>query len=162
MDIPKHEAATMALFKDEMSVGNLADSGAHGKMFCGIGDNVLLLTKYVRDDKTLQIEEAVHILTGKLANHFHLHDRGEIKVGKRADITVFNLDEIERRKEFKTYDVPDGEGGRTFRYTRDPAPMRLTMVNGITTFDRGAFTGNFPGEYIAPALEPEPMLQAAE
>jgi hypothetical protein len=30
--------------------------------------------------------------------------------------------------------------------------MRLTLVNGVATFDHGAFTGNFPGEYIGPAL----------
>jgi N-acyl-D-amino-acid deacylase len=28
--------------------------------------------------------------------------------------------------------------------------MRLTMVNGVPTFDRGAFTGKFPGLYVGP------------
>jgi N-acyl-D-amino-acid deacylase len=149
-DWPNDEAALLKLFRDPKSVGNIADSGAHGKMFCGIGDNVLLLTKYVRDLKQLSIEEGVHILTGKAADHFGLHDRGVIEAGRRADLVVFNLTEIERRKDEKIWDVPDGEGGRTYRYTRAPAPMRLTLVNGVATFDRGAFTGNFPGQYIGP------------
>jgi N-acyl-D-amino-acid deacylase len=54
-----------------------------------------------------------------------------------------------------TWDVPDGEGGRTYRYTRVSAPMRLTLVNGVTTFGRGAFTGKFPGQYIGP-VQPQP------
>jgi N-acyl-D-aspartate/D-glutamate deacylase len=138
------------LFRDDRAVGNLADSGAHGKMFCGIGDNVLLLTKYVRDEHYLKIEEAVRILTGQPADHFGMQDRGVIKTGKQADIVVFDLAEIERRKDEKVYDVPDGEGGRTYRYSRAPAPMRLTMVNGVPTFDQGAFTGKFPGRCVGP------------
>jgi N-acyl-D-aspartate/D-glutamate deacylase len=129
-------------------------------MFCGVGDNVLLLTDFVRDRQLLTIEEAVHVMTGKLADFFGLHDRGAIAIGKQADIAVFNLAEIERRKDEKIWDVPDGEGGRTFRYTRAPAPMRLTLVNGVATFDRGAYTGAFPGEYIGPTAEP--LAQAAE
>ena len=161
-DWPNHNEALTKLLLDPMSVGNTSDSGAHGKMFCGVGDNVLLLTKYVRDDKQLTIEQAVHILTGKQSNFFGLHDRGTLEVGKVADITVFNLDEIERRAETKAYDVPDGEGGRTFRYTRAPAPMRLTMVNGVPTFDRGAFTGHFPGQFIGPVgLRKDSLEKAA-
>jgi N-acyl-D-amino-acid deacylase len=129
-------------------------------VFCGIGDNVLLVTKYVRDLKQLSIEEAVHVLTGKAADHFGLHDRGVIEAGRRADLVVFNLTEIERRKDEKIWDVPDGEGGRTYRYTRAPAPMRLTLVNGVATFDRGAFTGNFPGQYIGPV--PKQPAKAVE
>lgn len=36
------------LFGDPKAIGNLSDAGAHGKMFCGIGDNVLLLTSTLR------------------------------------------------------------------------------------------------------------------
>ncbi len=28
--------------------------------------------------------------------------------------------------------------------------MRLTLVNGVPTFDNGAVTGRFPGEFVAP------------
>jgi len=146
----RDEEMLLKLLKDPRSVGNISDSGAHGKMFCGAGDNVWLLTEYVRDRKLLTIEEGVYVLTGKLSNFFGLHDRGLIQVGKVADITVFNLAEIERQPEEKIWDVWDGEGGRTYRYTRAPAPMRLTLVNGIPTFDNGAFTGRFPGEFVGP------------
>ena len=138
------EDVLLELLRDPRSVGNLSDAGAHGKMFCGAGDNVWLLTEYVRDRHLLTIEEGVHMLTGKLSDFFGLHDRGLIEVGKVADIAVFDLDEIERRPEEKIWDVWDGEGGRTYRYTRAAAPMRLTLVNGVPTFDNGESLAAFP------------------
>ncbi len=147
------EDVMLEMFRDPRALGNISDGGAHGKMFCGNGDNVLLLTDYVRDRGVLTIEEAVHVLTGRLTDFFGLNDRGLIEEGKVADIAVFNLNEIERRPEEKIWDVYNGRGGRTYRYTRAPAPMRLTLVNGVPIFDNGAFTGRFPGEFIGP--EPE-------
>jgi N-acyl-D-aspartate/D-glutamate deacylase len=144
------EDILVELFRDPRSVGNISDAGAHGKMFCGTGDNVFLLTYFVRDQKRITIEEGVHVLTGKLANFFGLRDRGTLEVGKIADIVVFNLDEIERRPEERIWDVPDGAGGRTYRYTRAAAPMRLTLVNGEPTFDNGRVSGRFPGDFIRP------------
>ena len=155
------EAALLAMMRDSHSVGSISDGGAHGKMFCGAGDNVLLLTDYVRDRGLLTIEEAIHVLTGKLANFFGLPDRGVIEAGKSADIAVFNLDEIERRPEEKIWDVFDGKGGRTYRYTRAPAPMRLTLVNGVPIFDNGAFTGRYPGDFVGPE-QYAPLAVAAE
>jgi len=150
-DWDRDDALLLQLFRDPRSVGNISDAGAHGKLFCGAGECVLLLTKWHRDMKLLSIEEAVHVITGKLANFFGLHDRGVVAIGKRADLTVFNLDEIECRPEVKYWDVPDGTGGRTYRYIREAAPMRLTLVNGVPTFDNGQVTGNFPGHFVRPA-----------
>lgn len=157
----RDEAVVLQLLKDPRSVGNISDAGAHGKMFCGAGDNVYLLTDFVRDRGLLTIEQGVHVLTGKLADFFGLHDRGLIEVGKVADITVFNLAEIERRPEEKVWDVWDGEGGRTYRYSRGAAPMRLTLVAGVPTFDNGAFTGRFPGQFVGPET-PAAQAMAAE
>jgi N-acyl-D-aspartate/D-glutamate deacylase len=138
----------LRLFRDPRSVGNVSDFGAHNTLFCGAGHNMMLLTEWVRDRKLISIEEAIHCLTGKVAEHFGLGDRGTLHVGKQADLIVFNLDEIEVRPEIKMWDVPDGSGGLTFRYVRAPAPMRLTLVNGIATFDQGLVTGNFPGRVL--------------
>lgn len=139
------------LLKDPMSVGNISDAPAHGQMFCGGGENMLLFTTWVKDKKAITVEEAVYVQTGKLAKHFNLADIGEIKEGKRADITVFKLDEIARREMEKINDVPDGKGGTIWRWTRKPAPMRLTLCNGEPTFENGAFTGKLPGALLSPA-----------
>lgn len=154
------DATILDLIRDTRSVGNISDGGAHGKMFCGNGDNVLLLTEFVRDRGVITIEEAVHTLTGKMAYFFGLNDRGVIEEGKVADIAVFNLDEIERRPEERIWDVLDGEGGRTYRYTRAAAPMRLTLVNGVPIFDNGAFTGRFPGDFVGPEQETQIAIAA--
>lgn len=159
---PKDEELTIALMRDDRTVGNVSDAGAHLQMLCGGGENALLLTQYVRDEGKLTIEEAVHVMTGKLANHFRLVDRGVIAPGMRADICVFNLDEIERRPMVKAHDVPDGRGGKTWRFTRAPMPPRLTLVNGVPTFEDGAFTGETPGLFLSPINEQALLLEAAE
>jgi N-acyl-D-aspartate/D-glutamate deacylase len=110
----------------------------------------------------MTIEQAVHVLTGKLAAFFGLADRGVLKPGYRADIVVFNLNEIERRPVQKCFDVPDGEGGLTWRFTRAAAPMRLTLVNGVMTFDGAASTGETPGQFLSPSVAAQAYALAAE
>ena len=80
---------------------------------------------------------------------------------ERRDYIDGVLDEIERREEYKRFDVPTGDYGISWRYTRDPAPMRLTLVNGMPTFMDGRFTGAMAGEFISPVAEVE-LAQAAE
>lgn len=145
----KDEEMVVQLMRDPRSVGNISDAGAHGQMFCGIGYNLMLFSHYVREG-LITLEEAVHVQTGKLADHFGLVDRGELAVGKYADLTVFSLEEVEMRPQRKTYDVPDGEGGTTWRWTRDPGPVRLTIAGGEVTFDHGEFTEARPGEILRP------------
>jgi len=131
-------------------------------MLCGGGENALLLTRYVRESKALTIEEAVHVMTGKLAEHFFLADRGVIAVGKRADIAVFNLDEVTYQPFVKAWDVPDGKGGLGWRFTRQAAPMRLTLVNGVPTFEDGVYTQATPGRFLSPANDEALITEAAE
>ena len=142
---------TVEMLKDKQTVANISDAGAHGQMLCGGGENILLLTTYMKNND-LTLEEAIHVQTGKQAEHFNFGDRGALKVGYRADVAVFKLDEIEPRPLKRVFDVPDGNGGFTWRFTRDAAPMRLTLVNGVPTFEQGAFTGELPGEFIGPVL----------
>jgi N-acyl-D-aspartate/D-glutamate deacylase len=146
----KDEDMVLRLLRDPNAVGNVSDAGAHGQMLCGGGENIKLLTQYVRETGRLALEEAVHSMTGRIAEHFRFQDRGELAVGKRADITVFHMDEIEEREMKRVYDVPDGKGGHTWRWTRDPAPVRLTLVGGTATFQDGVYTGARPGEMIRP------------
>lgn len=146
----KDEEMVVRLLRDPYTVGNITDAGAHGQMLCGGGENILLLTDYVRDRGLITIEEAVHNLTGKPAGHFGLHDRGQLREGMRADITVFDLEEIRYQEMEKVYDVPDGEGGHTWRWTRNPAPVRLTLVNGEATFQDGQYTDAKPGTMVSP------------
>ncbi len=159
---PKDEELTLDLMRDPRTVGNISDAGAHLQMLCGGGENALLLTQYVRDEKKMTLEEAVHVMTGKLAGHFNLNDRGVIAPGKRGDIAVFNLDEVQRREMEKANDVPDGRGGTMWRFTRKPMPTRITLVNGVPTFENGAYTGATPGEFLSPSNDDGSLAVAAE
>ncbi len=152
----QNQELTIRMIKDPQSLGNISDAGAHGQMLCGGGENILFFTDYMRRG-AITLEEAVHAQTGKQAMHFGFADRGVLAVGKRADVAVFNLDEIEQKPLKRVFDVPDGKGGETWRFSRDPAPMRLTLVNGVATFENGAYTGACPGEMVGPSATPVAM-----
>jgi N-acyl-D-amino-acid deacylase len=49
-----------------------------------------VLGKYVREEKTLSLEAAIHKMTGRPAAVIGLPDRGLIAVGHAADVTVFD------------------------------------------------------------------------
>ena len=57
----------------------------------------------------------------------------------------------EVRAQKKVFDVPDGVGGKTWRWTRDPAPVRLTLAEGVPTFDHGECTPARPGRMLRPS-----------
>ena len=71
------------------------DAGAHLTMFCGAGSNLHLITHWARDDGALSLEQAVHCLTQRSADFFGLDDRGVVEPGRRGDLAVFALDELE-------------------------------------------------------------------
>jgi N-acyl-D-aspartate/D-glutamate deacylase len=116
------------------------DAGAHLKMFCGAGSNLYLLTHWVREANELTVEQAVHFLTKRSTDFFSLHDRGLIAPGRRGDVNVFALDEIELRDLERVYDLPQGD----YRFTRPSAGLRATLVGGVPTVLDGAPTGERP------------------
>lgn len=152
---------TIQMIKNDQTVANISDAGAHGQMLCGGGENMMFFNDFYKNGH-ISLEQAVYVQTGKQAEHFNFTDRGVIKAGKRADIAVFNLDEIEVKPLKRVFDVPDGEGDNTWRFTRDAAPMRLTLVNGVPTFENGRFTEQFPGEFISPTITRNVEAVAAE
>ena len=58
--------------------------------------------------------------------------------------------------------MTDGKGGTIWRYTRKPAPMKLTLVNGEATSRDGAYTGAKPGDFLEPTDRIAPVAIAAE
>ncbi len=53
-----------------------------------------VLGRYVRDEKILSWEEAIHKMTGKPAQVFHLEKRGRLQEGYFADVVVFDPERI--------------------------------------------------------------------
>lgn len=140
MSEEEREARDRQFFtRDDVIFGG-TDAGAHLKMFCGGGSNLYLLTHWVRDTGELTIEQGVHFLTKRSTDFFSLHDRGEVAVGKRADLNVFALDEIELHDLERVHDLPGGD----YRFTRPSAGFRATLVGGIATVADGKPTGDRP------------------
>jgi N-acyl-D-aspartate/D-glutamate deacylase len=116
------------------------DAGAHLTMFCGAGSSLHLITHWARDTGAISLEQAVHCLTGRSAHFFGLEDRGVVAPGRRGDLAVFALDEIDTRTPERRYDLPDGR----YRLTRPPAGFRAVAVAGELTVSEGEATGNRP------------------
>jgi N-acyl-D-amino-acid deacylase len=118
------------------------DAGAHLTMFCGAGSNLHLITHWARDEGALSLEQAVHCLTQRSADFFGLTDRGVVEPGRRGDLTVFALDELETRELERRYDLPEGR----YRLTRSPAGFRAVAVAGELTVSDGDATGALPAQ----------------
>lgn len=69
----------------------------------GYGTNARVLSKYVRDEHVISLEEAVRRMTSLPAQKFGLKDRGLLKEGMAADIIVFDENKVQ---DLSTYDQP--------------------------------------------------------
>src|SRR5205823_13060218 len=66
--------------------GKLSESKSHPRAW---GSFPRILGKYVRDEHLLTLEEAIRKVTSKAADRVHLSDRGVLRPGLMADITIF-------------------------------------------------------------------------
>mgnify|MGYP001427817906 CR=1 FL=1 len=94
-----------------------------------------VLGHYCRELKLFSLEEAVRRMTGFSAEIFGLSERGVIREGAYADITVFDEATI---LDQATFDDP-----------KTPAiGIDLVMVNGRAVWEGGTTTGNRPGRAL--------------
>jgi N-acyl-D-amino-acid deacylase len=90
-----------------------------------------LLGRYVREERRLSLEEAVHSLTGRAADHIGLADRGRVLPGLRADLVVFDPDTVIDRA---TYETP----------TERPLGIDYVVVGGAVVVERGRVAPGAP------------------
>ncbi len=94
-----------------------------------------VLGKYVRDENVLTLENAVHKMTQMPAERLKLNDRGLLMGGYRADVVVFDLQDI---KENATRTKPN----------QLSSGMSYVFVNGVIAIDNGNFTGKKGGQAL--------------
>ena len=94
----------------------------------GYGTNARVLSKYVREEKVISLEEAIRRMTSLPAQKFQLHGRGLLREGYAADIVLFNEKEV---KDVSTFDKPHAYS-KGFYYV---------IVNGILTVENQQHTG---------------------
>ena len=113
----------------------IAPSGGGKPHPRGYGSFSRFLGKYVREEKTLTLEEAIKKITSLPANKIGLKDRGTLKEGYWADITIFNKDEI---KDKATFDNPH-------QYSEG---VYYVIINGQLAVDNGEITGKKSGKIL--------------
>ena len=109
--------------------GRLSESKSHPRAW---GSFPRILGHYVRDEHLLTLEEAIRKMTSKAADRVHLNDRGVLRPGMAADITVFDAATI---RDVSTFDDPK-------HYATG---VRQVFVNGRRVVADGAMTAERPG-----------------
>ncbi len=101
-----------------------------------------LLGRYVREEKLLSLEEAITKVTYFPAKRIGLKDRGVIKKGAWADITIFDPETISEGamdKEFLE--------GKKYKNI-NPKGINYVIINGKIAFYKGEFTGKLSGKVL--------------
>jgi N-acyl-D-amino-acid deacylase len=109
--------------------GKLSESKSHPRAW---GSFPRILGRYVRDEHLLTLEEAIRKMTSKAAARVHLADRGLLRPGMAADITVFDAATI--------HDVSTFEDPKHYAIG-----VRHVFVNGRRVVADGAMTNERPG-----------------
>ena len=133
-----------AILTDPHVLVGLSDGGAHVSRRCDSHFSTFLLSYWVRERGAMSLEEAVRKLTFMSATAFGMHDRGLIRPGLAADLTVFDPDTIAPGGLDQVADYPAG----AVRMRRMCEGLDCTIVNGEVLIERGEHTGAYPGQVI--------------
>jgi N-acyl-D-amino-acid deacylase len=94
-----------------------------------------ILGRYVRQDSVITLEFAVRKMTSLAAQRVGINDRGLLKPGMYADITVFDPNTIIDRS---TYEDP----------SQLATGVSYVLVNGVPVVDNGRVTAALPGRAL--------------
>lgn len=108
-----------------------SDGGAHILSFSTYGDTGYLFSRFVRQCKAMGLEQAVKKITSDTASLWGLDNRGFVKTGYAADITIFDDKSIGRGPEYYVQDVP-GDG---YRYVRDAIGVDAVIIGGALAYN---------------------------
>jgi N-acyl-D-amino-acid deacylase len=94
-----------------------------------------VLGRYVRELKVITLPEAVKKMTSMNADKIGITDRGRLKQGLSADVTIFDQDRVIDRATF--------ENPHQF-----PVGIKYVIVNGAVTIDNEQHTGALAGKVL--------------
>ena len=94
-----------------------------------------VFARYVRDREVLSLPEAIRRMTSLPAQRLKLTDRGTLRVGAKADITVFDPNTI---RDVATFDEPH----------QFPTGIHHVLVNGRLALENGAQTDTLSGRVL--------------
>lgn len=99
------------------------------------GTNARVLGRYVRERKTLTLEDAIRRMTSLPAQRFRIDNRGLLRVGYAADILIFDEKTVSDRA---TYERPHAYS----------VGFEWIIVNGKMTVENGTHNETRAGEII--------------
>jgi len=109
-----------------------SSSGTHPR---GYGSFTRVLGKYVRNENTMPLAEAIHKMTGLSAQQMGIKKRGMIQTGYYADIVIFNPETVEDKATVaEPHKLSEG--------------IEHVLVNGVLVFENKKTTGKYPGKII--------------
>ncbi len=119
--------------------GKNLESNTHPRTY---GNFARLLGKYVREERVISLEEAIHRLTELSAQKLNIQERGKLAPGFYADVTIFDPATIQDKATFeKPHQYSEG--------------MVHVMVNGTLVLKDGEHTGATPGIFVkGPGYQP--------
>ena len=122
----------VAIASDGSAIDLTASGVPHPRNY---STNPRVLGYYVRDEKVLELEDAVRKMTSLPAQILGLSDRGQIHQGFAADIAIFDPKNVRETNSFeKPKSYPEG--------------IPYVLVNGTLVIDKGEHTGATPGQVI--------------
>ena len=122
----------------------LSDGGAHVKSMVNTAFATQLLGYWSREKGMISVGAAVRHLSAIPAEEIGVNDRGYIRPGMAADVTVFNPDIVMPGERAFVHDLPNGSA-RLVQYARG---IEYTVVGGEVVFASGKPTGALPGKTI--------------
>jgi N-acyl-D-amino-acid deacylase len=115
-----------------------SDGELHGAHPRGAGSFPRVLGRYVREQKVLPLEMAIHKMTELAARQLGLKDRAHIAAGYVADLVVFDPATVIDQA---TIEDPEAR----------PLGIPGVMVSGEWVIDGGKVTGKHPGRVLRSA-----------
>lgn len=110
----------------------LAEDKTHPRSY---GTFPRVLARYVRDREVISLGEAVRRMTALPARRLGLQERGTLKPGARADITVFDPGTV---RDLATFEEPH----------QYPVGIKHVLVNGRLALENGTQTETLAGEVL--------------
>lgn len=89
----------------------------------------------MRELNVLDLGEAVHRMSGAVAQRLRLKDRGYIRAGQAADLVALNPDTVSDRS---TWEAP----------RMAPDGIEFVLVNGVLAVKEGQATGRLAGRVL--------------
>ncbi|MES2989805.1 MAG: amidohydrolase family protein [Pseudomonadota bacterium] len=139
-------ATVRSMLDHPRALAGLSDAGAHVGTICDASFTTFMLSHWVRDraEGRLPLQTTVEMLTSRNASYLGLKDRGEIAIGRRADLNVIDPQRLGVGAPQLVRDLP--AGGR--RFLQKGVGYVGTWVAGELVQRDGVITSARPGRLV--------------